>query len=214
MTAQISDTVRYLGKDCSLAGINGTGLFDPADVGVVAYGWSSACWRGFYCGYEVAEGSLLLSQVHLGLGTDDRAAVEQGGGPKLFGRTPRRYTIHGHSEELFTGEVKTSWESSDYRVDGLREFIPFTGGLLVGDDFIRELYVHMGFHPAYKFREVHELIFDAGRLTEEYDRSDAMAEFRAIYASRSPGLKSGATKDEISRWVEQCFSRSYGRFGG
>jgi hypothetical protein len=28
----------------------------------------------------------------------------------------------------------------------LRQLIEFTGGLLLADDFIRELYVHMGFH--------------------------------------------------------------------
>ncbi len=38
--------------------------------------------------------------------------------------------------------------------------ISFTGGLPIAADFIQELYVHLGFHPAWKFREVHGIILD------------------------------------------------------
>jgi hypothetical protein len=201
MTAQISDTFRYRGKPRSLAGINGTGLFDPAQQGVQAVGWSTACYRGFYCTYEVADGSLFLVQVNLGLSAEDRATATHGGEPKLFGKVPRRYPVGG--------KVKTSRESSEFIVDGLREVVPFTGGLLLGDHFIQEMYVHMGFHPAYKFREVHELVFDSGRLVEEHDRSAQMAEFRENLSSKSLEPGSGATRDEIEQWVERCFSLEY-----
>jgi hypothetical protein len=139
MTAQITDRVVYRGKPHSIAGINGSGLFDPSEHGLRPVMISTACWRGFHCTYEVAEGSLLLTQVNIGLREEDRALAERGEGPKLFGRVPRCYTIHGHSTNVRTGEVKTSWESSDFRYDGLRQVVPFTGGLLLGDDFIREM---------------------------------------------------------------------------
>lgn len=54
--------------------------------------------------------------------------------------------------------------------------IPFSSGLLLGDGFIRELYVHMGFHPAWKFERVVELIFEGGQLTRSHDRSEQLAE--------------------------------------
>jgi hypothetical protein len=209
MTAQISDTFRYTKKPFDLAGLQGSGLFDPAQQGVTARSWSTACWRGFTCSYEVADGALFLTRVNLGLGEEDRAAVAKGEGPKLFGKVPRRYTIRGHSTNVRTGEVTTSWESSDYVVDELREQVPFTGGLLLGDDFIREMYVHMGFHPAYKFRTVYELVFDRGRLTGEHDRSARMAELREKLESRSRQPGSKASEAEIKQWVEQCFSLEY-----
>ena len=75
MTAQISDTFRYREKPHSLAGVNGTGLFEPAQQGVKAFGWSTACWRGFHCSYEVADGALFLTQVNLGLDEEDSASA-------------------------------------------------------------------------------------------------------------------------------------------
>lgn len=212
MTAQISDTFRYRKKPRSLAGVSGAGLFEPIQQGVQAVGWSTACWRGFHCSYEVADGSLLLTQVNLGLGGEDAAAAARGEGPMLFGRVPRRYTVRGHSTNLHTGEVKTSWESSDFVVGGLREVVPFTGGLLLGDGFIRAMYVHMGFHPAYKFREVRELVFDAGRLTEEHDRSAQMAEFREMLSARTLEPGERASPGEIEAWVKRCFSLEYKGF--
>jgi hypothetical protein len=148
MTAQISDVVVYRKSDYALARVNGTGLFQPADHGFTPGEISSACWRGFYCAYEVADGSLFLTRVYVGLSEEDEAALNQGGGPRLFGRAPRRYTEQGYRVTLNTGETETSWESDDFIVDGLREPMPFTGGLILAADFIRELYVHMGLPPA------------------------------------------------------------------
>ena len=180
MTAQISDVVVYRSKPHSIAGINGARLFDPASHGIRPVMISTACWRGYHCTYEVAEDTLQLATVNIGLGPDDQAAAERGEGPLLFGKSPKRYTIRGHSTNVRTGEVKTSWESSDFRYDNLRAVVPFSGGLLLGHDFIQELYVHMGFHPAWKFRQVHEVLFENGQVVKAADRSAEMAEFRAM----------------------------------
>ena len=207
MTAQISDAVVYRGKPHSIAGINGSGLFDPTEHGIKSVMISTACWRGYHCTYEVADDSLLLTQVNIGLGEEDRALAERGEGPKLFGHVPHRYTVHGYREDS-TG-VKTSWESHDFLYDGLRAVVPFTGGLLLADDFIHELYVHMGFHPAWKFREVHELLFEQGRVVKAADRSAEMAEFREMLAGRPMEPSDPRDQEEIVRWVEQCFSLKY-----
>jgi hypothetical protein len=209
MTAQISDEVVYHGKAHCIAGINGSGLFDPSRHGLRPAGFSSACWRGYHCTYEVADGTLLLTKVNMGLGGEDGAAAQRGEGPKLFGRIPKRYTIHGVSTNLRTGEVKTSWEPPDYLVEGLREPVPFTGGLLLGADFIEELYVHMGFHPAWKFRQVHELIFDKGGVTKEADRSAEMAEFREMLDGRPLEPSDPEDRAGVERWIRQCFSLEY-----
>jgi hypothetical protein len=208
MTAQISDVVVYRRKTHCIAGINGSGLFDPAGHGITPVTISTACWRGYHCTYEVADGTLLLTKLNVGLGGEDRAAAERGEGPKLFGKVPHRYTIRGHSKNLRTGEVKTSWESSDFLYEGLMEVVPFSGGLLLGADFIRELYVHMGYHPAWKYREVHELIFDKGRVVKEADRSAEMAEFRGMVQG-PVGPTDPEDREGIERWVRQCFSLDY-----
>jgi hypothetical protein len=209
MTAQISDVVIYRHKPHAIAGINGTGLFDPAEHGVKPVMISTACWRGYHCTYEVGDGSLLLTTVNIGLDEKDRALAERGEGPLLFGKVPRRYTEHGHSTNLQTGEVKTSWLSSDFRCDGMREVVPFSGGLLLAYGFIRELYVHMGFHPAWKFREVHELIFEKGKVVKEADRPVEIADFREMISGRQLEPSDPDNREEIEKWVEQCFSLKY-----
>ncbi len=86
--------------------------------------------------------------------------------------------------------------------------VAFTGGLLLAQCFKSELYVHMGFHPPWKYEVVRELSFEDGRLSREVDRSSAMAEIRARLAARSLG-PDGTNEVEVGAWVEQCFDRSY-----
>lgn len=186
MTAQFSDPVKYRGKSYSVAGRNGGGLFDPAAHGLKPVGKCSACWRGFVCTYAVDGGHLLL---------DTLAVCLDGPAPPLFGVSPK--------------PDAGGFRIFDAVYEGLAYRVPYTGGLLLADDFIEELYVHMGFHPAWKYREVHELVFHDGRLVQEADRSPQMAEFRRELGDRplEPGFE--AKRADIARWIEKCFSQEY-----
>jgi hypothetical protein len=186
MTAQISDSVTYRGKSYALAGKNGTGLFDPAAHGMKPVGKGSACWRGFICSYAVQDRKLLLDALAVSL---DRPA------PTLFGVAPK--------------SDKRRFQSFHAIYEELAHVQPYTGGLLLAADFIEELYVHMGFHPAWKYREVHELVFRDGELEQEADRSEQIAEFRRALGDRplEPGRRAKAA--DTKRWIEQCFSQEY-----
>lgn len=219
MTPQMEDRFRYskkwglFKKSLLLAATSGSGLFDPVQHGIMPDPfWNGLCsrgWNGYCCTYEVEGRAILLTKVHINLGWEDRAAVARGEGPLLFGKLPRRCTKYGGGTSLHTGEVATSWKSSYFKVDGIREPILFTGGVLVGEDFIRDMYTHMVFHPAWKFRTVHELLFDSGRLIEEYDRSTQMAEFRKMLSSRPLEPGSQASRAGIEDRIERCFSLEY-----
>ncbi len=186
MTAQISDPVLYQGKCYDLAGENGTGLFDPGEHGMNPIGKCTACWRGFICAYRVGDQALRLDQLSICL---------NGPAPVLFGIQPKSF---GAESSLF-----------DFVYEELNYKVPYSGGLLLGLDFIDELYVHMGFHPAWKYREVHELIFDAGNLIQAADRSKEIAQFRQEVAHRPLEPGSETDSEEIMKWVRQCFSREY-----
>ena len=80
---------------------------------------------------------------------------------------------------------------------------------MLGRDFIPELYVHMGFHPAWKYRHVVEVTLDHGRTTSVVDCSEAMGAVRDKLAATARGPGGGATHDEIRAWVERTFSRRY-----
>jgi len=208
MTAQISDIIDYRERPFNLAGVNGDGLFDPSEHGVKVRMIDTSCWRGYYCRYDVSDGFLRLKQVYVGLNDDDRIRVESGQGPLLFGRTPSRYIVHGHSWSEEDGD-QYSWESNDFRYDQLHELIPFSGGLLLGDGFMWEMYVHMGFHPAYKFREVHELIFEDGQVVSATDRSKEIAGFRDAIAERPLQPTDPNHAQEIEDWIDRTFSQNY-----
>src|SRR5687767_8065482 len=53
MTAQFCDQMEYRGKQFSIAGKNGTGLFEPTQHGLNPVWRCSACWRGFVCSYAL-----------------------------------------------------------------------------------------------------------------------------------------------------------------
>jgi hypothetical protein len=194
VTAQISDRILYRDRDFALAGVQGTGLFVPQEHGLTPQGTSTACWRGFVCTYRVANGVLTLEALHMGMPTEEVQAVQEGRGPPLFGQLPR------YVEESYDGPVVYS---------GLRGPVPFSGGLLLAHGFIRELYVHMGFHPAWKYQEVHELIFESGRLVEERDCSEAMARVRERLAEQPLSPDASASKEEFSKWIEKTFRLDY-----
>lgn len=177
MTAQMPDLVRWQGREFALAGIDGGPLFDPDEHGLELRMISTACWRGHICLYAVDAGELVLASLTVGMDSPP---------PELFGATVS----------------KSTW--GDTRYEPIRVPVPFTGGLLIGDGFIRELYVHMGFHPAWKYRDVHELLFENGRLTAHHDRSDAMAAVRADEPRLRPDRE-----DELKSWIESTFDRSY-----
>jgi hypothetical protein len=198
MTAQIADSCRYLSLRFAVAGANGEGMFDPAEHGLSPRAPHSACWRGFWCEYVVEEGRLLLDVLHIALGN----AFGRGSDPPLFGVLPRR------SEEP---SDRPSMDAAFSTFESLRAPVAFTGGLLIGHGFIDDLYAHMGFHPAWKFRRVHELIFEGGQLLEAFDRSDAAEGFRERLTSEDVQPR-GRDSREIRDWVERSFSLHYDPF--
>ena len=65
MTAQIHDSCAYHGQTYSITGVNGRGLFDPADHHIEPEPHSTACWRGYHCDY-VVEDERLIGIVSIG----------------------------------------------------------------------------------------------------------------------------------------------------
>lgn len=185
MTAQISDSFTYRGEDHSLVGIKGKGrLYDPTEHGIRCVMIHTACWRGYIAEYAVADGELRLAKLTM------RVAPE----------TPRPVTVLGVAP---TSDV-------DGRLDfgAIDRRFPFTGSLRLGKDFIQELYVHMGFHPAWKFRVVHELTFEDGRLVREVDCSKAMEKIRARLRVKPLG-PDGTSDAEVMKWIELAFDQGY-----
>ena len=87
--------------------------------------------------------------------------------------------------------------------------LDYSGGILIAKDFIDDLYVHMGFHPAWKYQTVAELIFDKGRFVSVSDKS---LEMKALRQTVSEGELDGPGVDrpeDCIAWIERCFERRY-----
>ncbi len=137
MTVQIMDVVTHEKADYHLLYAAGDGLFQPELCGIKDYDLHTACWRGFFCRYEVSDDRLLLTGANIGLIGEDREAALRGGGPEVYGRKPRFYREHGYEVVFLFFRKPSSWWASDVAYKDLREPMPFTGAMLLGADAVR-----------------------------------------------------------------------------
>jgi len=183
MTAQMTDTFLLEGKRYSLIGKRGNGLFEPSEHGIATTMMNTACWRGYIAMYSITD-ALRLDGVWLQMADPDPERT-------LFGKKPVEY------------------ERGRAMYHDLAHVVEYSGGLLLGDGFIEELYVHMGFHPPHKWRVVHELVFEDGRLIEHHDRSAAMAVIRERMASQPLARGLSSSDAELRAWIAGTFNLEY-----
>lgn len=185
MTAQFSDLLVLGRRTLSIAGVKGEGLFDPRSLGLHPIAPCTACWRGYLCRYAVKDDQLFLAELCLSIAEEHA--------PTINGVEPSR-----PPEGIFDHVYKT-----------LDLPVAFSGGLLAGEGFVRELYVHMGYHPAWKYRTVLELVFEGGRLVEQRDVSRRMQEIRGKMARRPLRLGTTRGEEEVRAWIASTFRLSY-----
>ena len=197
MTAQIHDIFRIRDTEYSLAGISEGKLFDPADLELNPVMTVTACWRGYQAVFAVSDSRLVLDTLHVNLFEEGERCERKAG-----------HAINGIKPTAPEGE----YDFFNNHYEGLNYPLEYTGGLLLADGFIHDLYVHMGFHPAWKYEHVIELVFEKGVLTDEFDRSERMAELRRMIAeSRVDRVQNRKpTDEEIRKFIEGAFDRTYG----
>jgi hypothetical protein len=185
MTAQISDSFLFQDKKFSIAGIHGAGLFNPVDRNLQPLPRLTSCWRGFVCTYKTHSDELLLDSLQINL---------EGEGPALNNTRP-----------IFPqpGMFNNGYSNLELHMD-------FTGGILIATGFIQQLYVHMGFHPAWKYETVFELTFSQGNMLETRDVSLQMSELRQKMTSQPAAFPgTDASGPGIDEWIASTFTRSY-----
>jgi hypothetical protein len=196
MTAQIPDLFLQNGVEYSLAGISEGALFEPSMFGLEPVANCSACWRGYQAVFALVDSNLVLGTLHVVLCEPEGRFIRKEG-PRIHGVLPTGPT---EERDLFNNH----YVDLNYPLD-------YTGGLLLARGFLRELYVHMGFHPAWKYEEVVELIFDKGVLQDEYNRSQRIARIREriLKAAKRGDGEDRRTLEEIWDFVDRSFDRRY-----
>lgn len=166
MTAQISHTLFYRGEQYAIVAGRGSIRFRPDDYGLHPTMLSTACWDGYWCDYEVADGALILKNLYVYVG--------DGAYPPING-------VEVHEVELEEVEV---WGPGGRRTEqvprnmGARSYydvglpVEVTGKITIGRGFDDRFYRHMGYQVPYAFERVYELSFDHGGLVGETDMSE------------------------------------------
>jgi len=183
MTAQMPDQFHYKNEQFVLIGLKGSNLFNPEDYGIYPEMASTACYRGYVSTYIINDKQIILNGLMIR--TQDRKLIE------INGRFPIK---------------KKSVFSFNFMYDGLNLPIKFTGFILLGKDFIDEMYVHMGFQRPISFETVIEFQFRDGEIVAVNDFSELIAKLR----------KEDSTKDarpdydeNTKEWIDRLFSLDY-----
>ena len=92
--------------------------------------------------------------------------------------------------------------------------VEYHGKILVGDEFIRDYYVHMGYQRAHAYKVLKEFVFQNGNLTDVIDHSEMAAKLREMEDAKNkkPSLKEklfGKSEKSIHEFVETSFSLDY-----
>ena len=176
MTAQINDTFRHAQEDWNIAASTGGAIFEPGWFGMAPMMIHTACYRGWYARYAIADNHLVLDQLTVNL--PDQAYPD----------------INGVSPAPAADRRERTYESV-----GLP--LSYTGTLVLGRDFIRRMYVHMGYQRPFTYERVLAFNFQAGVPTVTRDLSAQMQALREQGATQEP-----ARNETLAAWIERMFS--------
>lgn len=204
MTAQIGDIYKYKEKNYTIVALSSPMLFEPQQYGLVPHSSSTACWRGYWCEYVVADDKLLLEDLYI--------YNEDGNYPPLCGVevSPAEFEEH----ECYVGGLSKRKKVLLPAHDGHRVYkkidlpIPFTGKILLGSGFMSDYYIHMRFHRSWAYKELIEFEFCEGQLVTCTDLSHvAKAQREAIKQQRID--QHHPYDGNIPKYIEDCFSLDY-----
>ena len=165
MTAQISDTFIYNDKEYSLVAISEEIKLKLEDYGITPSMISTACWRGYYCKYIIKDEMLYLDQLTV------RSA--DGNYPKINGKLPIPDPFY-----LEIYKERRKGYDGPYEYSDLKIPVCFNGKMVLGKDFLREYYIHMGFQNAWAYKELLELEMEKGSVVNVIDHSKMAEELR------------------------------------
>lgn len=182
MTAQISDKYTYKGDKYSIVAISNPINFHPKRFGLNPISICTSCWNGYWCEYDITEKGIFLEELFV---HDANKKY-----PKINGRSVSIQDRLGHKH---------------YKK--IHEPIVYTGKILVGDRFLQQYYIHMGYQRAWAYEKLTEFVFENGRLIEINDYSEVAEKMRELLDSDKETLKQIYENPE--KFVSESFSLKY-----
>jgi len=223
MTAQMSDKFFYNDEEFEITGIKSEGegfvfdFFSPLKYGFEPVPGSTACWRGYLVNYMIKNNRFILDRLDINL--DHYRNGEKISGPDpvpdIEGRKAHRIgDIITKTEILEDGTIKKYDVELTYGFQYIYAemdlLIPFTGGLQIAQDFVSEFYVHMGFHPGWKYKKVLELIVENGIVVKINDQSKDMRQIRQEMRAKGEKIRlKNPEKYKAGDWIDDSFTLDY-----
>ena len=175
MTAQVKDTCFHREISFEIVAVAGVGLLGVIELeslGVRPIPDCTACWRGYVAYYHILDGQLVLTRLHVDLSPDDAILARAGRGTELFGVSPAE-------DELVPGFLYQGFELP----------VAFTGGLLLGDEFIWKSQDHRGHPLPWQYQNMRTVIFENGQVVADVDRSTEAAAVRTRLLEKLQGSR-------------------------
>ena len=202
MTAQIPDKYKYMRKNYSIVAMSDPIGFDPADYGLEPHMSSTACWRGYWCEYHIKNGKLILEKL-LMYNSDNNY-------PDLNGIqvSPQKYKkSRCISSDDTDNKVRTEMIPVNF---GHRTYLVnmemnYTGKIVLGAEFMKKYYVHMGFQYPWAYKELKEFDFEDGALVKIIDHSD-VAEMIRKKVDEDPDVFKEMMDDLDPDFISRSFS--------
>lgn len=158
MTAQVGDKFTFRGSNYSIVAISTPIRFDPANFGITPMSIVTSCWAGYWCEYDISEKGIVLKNLYINAKDDNYPAIN---GVEAMKDKKGKFEYMGH--HLY----------KDVQIP-----MKYTGKILVGKDFLREYYIHMGYQRAWAYQTLVEFIFEDGILLDTIDHSQMAEKLR------------------------------------
>ena len=163
MTAQIGDTFKFSDENYEIVSVSESIEFNPQEYGITPEQVCTACWKGYWCVYNITPDGILLEDLYIN--------SKDGYYPEINGVKP--VSEYGEGKELMYFGHRL------YKKINIK--IPYTGKILAGDEFLDKYYIHMGLQRPLSYKKLVSFVFKDGKLIATNDQSDLAATLRAKY---------------------------------
>ncbi|MEM6297971.1 MAG: hypothetical protein AAF740_04690 [Bacteroidota bacterium] len=193
MSAQLPHLV-WLGKEkYELSGSSDVLPFDPKEYNLKPAAPHPKCWRGYVCQFRVEEETLFLDRLEVNDASKSIKRREQLVNEKKPSKNSKRVF-------RFMSKWGAVYFNKTYRKVKLP--LSFSGQWLLTRGGVWDQHAHYAMHPAWRYKEIHLLKFEAGRLVFHQDLGDLMARIRNEVERLE---HQGKDFSEIHKWVREQF---------
>lgn len=176
MTIQIGDIYKLQSKEYCIIDWTVPLPFTPNGYGLEAHSSCTACWRGYWCTYTSANGSLVLKDLYL--------FNKDGNYPTLNGKciSPQKMVEHlRRSKDGKRSEPILRPAYYGHRVyEDVNLPLYYNGKILIGRNHTDTYYINGLWNNPWKYKDLVELLFEDGVLVKIIDQSEAAKDIRKI----------------------------------